>query len=108
MALKIANRKVEEKAIRASRIPGVDKTAAVEIAPDYYLENHPMEQERSATRQEAARLLDELAALPVLDCREPDETLGYDEDGLARKHRASDSFTLKTRRSKKDGFRKGP
>ena len=83
MALNIANRKVEEKAIRASRILGVNKTAAVEIALDYYLENHEAEQKISATRKEASRLLDELATLPVLDNREPDEILGYDENGLA-------------------------
>jgi antitoxin VapB len=82
MALTIANRKVEEKAIRASRILGVDKTAAVEIALDYYLENHSPEQKKTAARQETARLLDELADLPVQDNREPDEILGYDKDGL--------------------------
>ena len=82
MALNIANRKVEEKAVRASRILGVNKTAAVEIALDYYLENHPLEQTKDAARKEAARLLDELADLPVLDNREPDEILGYDENGL--------------------------
>ena len=83
MALNIANRKVEEKAILASRILGVNKTAAVEIALDFYLEHHRIEQKKSSTRQETARLLDELAALPVLDSREPDEILGYDQDGLA-------------------------
>ena len=32
---------------------------------------------------EAARLLDELASPPVRDNREPDEILGYDENGVA-------------------------
>jgi hypothetical protein len=82
MALNIANRKVEKKAIHASRILGVNKTAAVEIALDYYLERHQTKQEDSMVRQEAARLLDELAALPVFDNREPDEILGYDKNGL--------------------------
>lgn len=82
MALNIANRKVEEKAIRASRMLGVNKTAAVEIALDYYLEHHSFKQDDNVARQEAARLLDELAALPVLDDREPDEIIGYDENGL--------------------------
>lgn len=82
MALNIANRKVEKKAIHASRILGVNKTAAVEIALDYYLERHQAEQKNDIARQEAARLLDELAALPVLDNRTPDEIVGYDEDGL--------------------------
>ena len=83
MALNIANRQVEEKAIRASRILGVNKTAAVEVALDYYLEHHCTDNENSVTRKEAARLLDELADLPVLDNREPDEILGYDENGIA-------------------------
>jgi len=81
MALNIANRKVEKKAIHASRILGVNKTAAVGIALDYYLKHHGAEQENTVIRQEIARLLDELAALPVLDNREPDEILGYDENG---------------------------
>jgi antitoxin VapB len=82
MALNIANRNVEEKAIQASRILGVNKTAAVEIALDYYLKHHGFKNKDSASRQEAARLLDELAALPVLDHRKPDEIIGYDENGL--------------------------
>jgi antitoxin VapB len=82
VALNIANRKVEEKAIQASRILGVNKTAAVEIALDYYLEHHGGQKKDSATRKEAARLLDELAALPVLDHRQPDEIVGYNENGL--------------------------
>lgn len=85
MALNIANRRVEEKAIQASRILGINKTAAVEIALDYYLEHHGAKQEGRATRQETARLLDELIELPVLDHREPDDILGYDENGLAWK-----------------------
>ncbi|BBO85341.1 antitoxin [Desulfosarcina ovata subsp. sediminis] len=82
MALNIANRKVEKKAIQASRILGVNKTAAVEIALDYYLEHHGSKEKESTTRREAARLLDELAALPVLDHRKSDDILGYDENGL--------------------------
>lgn len=82
MALNITNQKVEQKAIRASHILGVNKTAAVEAALDYYLKYHKTKQNDSLARREAARLLDELAALPVLDEREPDEIIGYDEVGL--------------------------
>ncbi len=82
MALNIANRKIEKKAVLASQILKVNKTAAVEIALDYYLKHHGNEQQINATRQETARILDELAALPVLDSRESDEILGYDQDGL--------------------------
>lgn len=33
-------------------------------------------------KQEILRIAKEVAALPVLDDRSPDEILGYDEDGL--------------------------
>ena len=42
MALNIANQRVEEKAIQASKIQNVNKTAAVEIALDYYLAHHKL------------------------------------------------------------------
>ena len=83
MALNIANRKVEEKAIHASRILGINKTAAVEKALDYYLQHHQADAAPTANLQEAARLLDELSQLPILDNRTPDEILGYNEDGLS-------------------------
>ncbi len=82
MALNIANRKIEKKAILASQILKVNKTAAVEIALDYYLKHHGNEQQMSAARKETAHILDELATLPVLDNRDSDEILGYDQDGL--------------------------
>ena len=82
MALNIANRRVEEKAIYASRILGVNKTAAVEYALDYYLKHHHAEREPERDLRELSRLLDELAELPLLDDREADVILGYDKDGL--------------------------
>ena len=82
MALNIANPKVEAKAVQASRLLHVNKTAAVEIALEYYLEHHQSRQDSNANRQEVAQLLDELASMPVLDKRTPDEILGYDENGL--------------------------
>jgi antitoxin VapB len=82
MALNIANRKVEEKAIHAGRILGINKTAAVEKALDYYLQHHWVDAVPTANLQEAARLLDELSQLPVLDNRTSDEIIGYDEDGV--------------------------
>ncbi|MBW1749217.1 MAG: type II toxin-antitoxin system VapB family antitoxin, partial [Deltaproteobacteria bacterium] len=45
MALNIANQRVEEKAIQASKIQNVNKTAAVEIALDYYLAHHKLQQD---------------------------------------------------------------
>ena len=82
MALNIANHKVEKKAILASRILGTNKTAAVELALDYYLKHHPPSSEQRTDIQEVSRLLDELAELPVLDNRKADEIIGYNEDGV--------------------------
>lgn len=82
MSLNIANRKVEEKAILASRILGTNKTAAVEHALDYYLKHHRSPSEYDNDIQEASRLFDELAVLPVLDKQKADEIIGYDENGL--------------------------
>ena len=81
MALNIANQRVEEKAIQASKIQNVNKTAAVEIALDYYLAHHKLQQDKKAASRELNSLLDELASLPVLDERTDDEILGYDNKG---------------------------
>jgi len=83
MALNIVNRRVEDKAIQASKITNANKTAAVEIALDYYLAHHQKKQTKSATNLEVNALLDELIALPVLDKRSTDDILDYDEHGLA-------------------------
>ncbi|WP_446009107.1 hypothetical protein [Candidatus Electrothrix sp.] len=64
MALNRAHRKVEEKAFY------------------YYFQHHQADAVPAAHTQEAARLLDELTQLPLLDNRMPDEILGYDKDGL--------------------------
>jgi antitoxin VapB len=82
MALNITNRKVEEKAISASKLLGINKTAAVEIALDFYLKHHGSNETTKSARLETARIFDEMVALPVMDDRDPDEILGYDKDGL--------------------------
>jgi antitoxin VapB len=82
MSLNIANPKVEEKAILASRILGTNKTAAVEQALDYFLKHRRPDSERGTDIREVSRLLDELADLPILDNRKADEIIGYNEDGV--------------------------
>ena len=82
MALNIVNRRVEEKAIQASEITNVNKTAAVEIALDYYLAHHKSGQNKRAINREITILFDELIELPVLDKRSADDILDYDENGL--------------------------
>lgn len=81
MALNIANQRVENKAILASQIIKGNKTAAVEIALDYYLAHHKFDQKKQLTNLEVNNLLDELVSLPVRDERSADEILGYDEKG---------------------------
>ena len=81
MALNIANKRVEDKAILASRLINGNKTAAVEIALDYYLAHHSLKLKKQVTNSEVNCLLDELAALPVLDTRSMDDIIGYDENG---------------------------
>ncbi|VFN05294.1 MAG: antitoxin VapB [Candidatus Kentron sp. G] len=82
MALNIANRTVEDKAILAARILGKNKTAAVEMALDDFLLRHGAEQKREAMLRDAAALLDSFSRLPILDARPADEIIGYDEKGL--------------------------
>ncbi len=82
MALNIANQRVENKAILASQIINVNKTAAVEIALDYYLAHHELDQKKQVTNLEVNNLLDELATLPVRNQRSSDDILGYDKNGL--------------------------
>lgn len=60
----------------------INKTAAVEKALDDFLEKHLSLKKDDAMLQEVDHLFDEIARLPVLDERTPDEILGYDKDGL--------------------------
>ena len=82
MALNIANKRVEDKAVLASKLINVNKTAAVEVALDYYLAHHKVKVKKQAIDCEVNSLLDELAALPVRDNRSDDDIIGYDENGL--------------------------
>ena len=82
MALNIANRRVEKKAILASKITNINKTAKVENALDYYLANFKPTQVKSAAKREVENLFEELADLPILDKRDADDILGYDGEGL--------------------------
>jgi len=82
MALNIANRRVEKKAILASKITNVNKTAAVEIALDYYLANYKPTLGKSTAKREVENLFEELTDLPILDKRDADDILGYDGEGL--------------------------
>lgn len=82
MALNIRNPEVEALAAELSHLTGESKTRAVYVALRQRLKR--LHRERSGFR-----LADELlaigkhcASLPVLDEREPDEILGYNDTGL--------------------------
>lgn len=84
MALNIRNRETVELAAKLARLTGETKTRAVTQALRERLER--LSRQRAGRR--LADELDEIAlhssALPVLDAREADEILGYDERGLPR------------------------
>ena len=82
MALNIRNPETEELAETLAKLTGETKTQAVTKALRDRLE-------RIRRRRAGRRLADELdeialhaASLPVIDSREPNEILGYDEHGL--------------------------
>ena len=84
MALNIRNPEPEERAETLAKLTGETKTQAVTKALRDRLE-------RVRRRLSGRRLADELdeialhtASLPVLDDRDADEILGYDESGLPR------------------------
>ena len=82
MALNIRNPETEQLAETLARLTGETKTQAVTKALRDRLE-------RIRRRRSGRRLADELdeialhcASLPILDTRDEDEILGYDEHGL--------------------------
>lgn len=84
MALNIRNPETEELAETLAKLTGETKTQAVTKALRDRLE-------RVRRRLSGRRLADELdeialhsASLPILDTRDADEILGYDESGLPR------------------------
>ena len=82
MALNIRNRQAEELAEALTRLTGETKTQAVTKALQDRLER--LRRHRSG-RSLAAELDDlalHCASLPVLDERNPEEILGYDDTGV--------------------------
>ena len=82
MALNIRNPEAERLAAELARQTGETKTEAVTKALRDRLAR--VKRERSGRRlaDDLNLIVDEFAALPVLDDRTPDEIIGYDENGL--------------------------
>lgn len=82
MALNIRNPETEKLAAELAKLTGETKTQAVTLA----LRDRLQRLRRQHSGRRLASELDEIAlhcaSLPVLDPRDPDEIVGYDEHGL--------------------------
>jgi len=81
MALNIRNKYAEQLAETLARLTGENKTQAVSIA----LKDRLDRVQSSRSSKSLADLLDDIALhcakLPILDSRNPDEIIGYDDHG---------------------------
>ena len=82
MALNIRNAETEELADRLARLTGETKTQAVRRALEERLKRVRAERGGRTLVDELNEIALRCSQLPVLDTREPDEILGYDEHGL--------------------------
>ena len=79
MALNVRNRRAEDLAETVARLTGETKTEAVTRAPHDRLRRERSGRTLALELDEVAR---HCASLPVLDERDWDEIVGYDERGL--------------------------
>lgn len=84
MALNIRNPETERLASAVAKLTGESKTEAVTKALRDRLER--LRRERSGRRlaDELDQIAEHCASLPVLDARDSEEILDYDENGLPR------------------------
>ncbi len=75
MALNIANRRVEAKAVEVARLIGRNKTASVEAALDFYIQAYAQQRElvKRSKQEKMRQILKRLSDRPVLDSRSPEE-----------------------------------
>lgn len=82
MALNIRNTEAERLAETLAKLTGETKTRAVTVALRDRLERLRRERSGRSLAQELVAIGRHCASLPVLDARDEDEILGYDETGL--------------------------
>jgi antitoxin VapB len=82
MALSIKNPETERLARELARVTGESLTEAVTGALRDRLVRETGRGRDPTLREDIRRIQEEIARLPVLDDRSPDEILGYDENGL--------------------------
>jgi antitoxin VapB len=82
MALSIKDPKVDRLTRQLARITGESITEAVRVAVGDRLEREQRRRGKTVDRARIDEIVAQLAALPVVDDRSPDELIGYDEHGL--------------------------
>ncbi len=82
MALNIRNSQTERLATALAKLTGETKTQAVTVALRDRLERVRRDRSGRSLAQELDEIAFHCSSLPVIDCREADEILGYDENGL--------------------------
>jgi antitoxin VapB len=82
MALSIKNPETERLARELARITGESLTEAVTKALRDRMVHETGRGRDPTLLDDIRRIQEEVARLPVLDHRRPDELLGYDENGL--------------------------
>ncbi len=82
MALNIRNAEAERLAETVARLAGETKTRAVTVALRDRLERLRRDRSGRSLAQELEEIAEHCSSLPVLDSRDADEILGYDEIGL--------------------------
>jgi antitoxin VapB len=82
VALSIKSDEADRLARRLAATTGESLTEAVLVALRERLAREELRREADTIAERLERLADEIAELPVLDARTPDEIIGYDEHGL--------------------------
>ena len=82
MALNIRNAEAEQLAEALARLTGETKTRAVTVALRDRLNRLQRDRSGRSLAQELEEIAVHCSSLPVLDSRDSDEILGYDEIGL--------------------------
>ncbi len=84
MALNIRNKEAEALAAEVAKRTGETKTEAVINALKERLARVKRLRPRRRLSDDLAEIAQRFDALPVLDARDADEILGYDQNGLSR------------------------
>jgi antitoxin VapB len=82
MVLSIKDRETDRLARQLARLTGESITDSVKTALRDRLQQEQRRRGKHIDRARIARIVADIAALPVNDDRCPDELLGYDEFGL--------------------------